>query len=269
MTATDVKGDPLTMRARSTSVGSSTSSASAPTRRSEPPASMTTWSPRCGPPASTGSSFPRRWAASRHRRAIAWRRSSRSRPPTAAPDGPRRSASARTCSPGYVHRDAAAEIFADLDSSNASMFAPLGNAVAGRRRRVAPHRQVAIHEQLPARVVDRRRRVLPRRGRRSDGSRASGGVRPALGGAGARHLGRHGDARDGEPSHVGRRCRRRSGVLACVRRTVMGGRAAVAAADVHRPGAVPGRRVPRDRPRRARRDRPSSAGGTGERCGPR
>jgi indole-3-acetate monooxygenase len=32
---------------------------------------------------------------------------------------------------GYVERDAAAEIFADPDASNASMFAPLGNAVAG------------------------------------------------------------------------------------------------------------------------------------------
>lgn len=34
---------------------------------------------------------------------------------------------------GYVQRDAAAEIFSDIDSSNASMFAPLGNAVADAR----------------------------------------------------------------------------------------------------------------------------------------
>ena len=32
---------------------------------------------------------------------------------------------------GYVERDAAQEIFADVDAPNASMFAPLGNAVAG------------------------------------------------------------------------------------------------------------------------------------------
>ena len=37
---------------------------------------------------------------------------------------------------GYVERDAAAEIFADVDSPNASMFAPLGNAVADTEGRL-------------------------------------------------------------------------------------------------------------------------------------
>ena len=75
---------------------------------------------------------------------------------------------------GYVPPDGAAEVFADPDQSNAAMFAPLGEVTEAGDGSVAPHRTMAVHEQLRAGGLDRARRSVPGRARTPPGVRAAG-----------------------------------------------------------------------------------------------
>ena len=73
---------------------------------------------------------------------------------------------------GYLPPDGAAEVFADPDQSNASMFAPLAEVTEGPRRHSAPHRALAVHQQLPTGGLARPGRPLPGRTRPPPGVRA-------------------------------------------------------------------------------------------------
>ena len=75
---------------------------------------------------------------------------------------------------------------------------PAGRGDRSQRRRRAPHRAVAVHQQLRAVRLDRARRPVPRRARTPPGLRAE------VGGDDPPDVGRHRAARYRQQRHVGR-----------------------------------------------------------------
>ena len=130
---------------------------------------------------------------------------------------------------GYLPPDGAAEVFADPDQSNAAMFAPLGEVTEHPRRHPAPHRALAVHQQLRAGGLARAGRPLPGR------ARTPPGVRAQVRGDHPPDVGRRRPAGHGEQRHLGRRHRGPPPAHLLVRRPALARGPAVAPAAVRRP----------------------------------